>query len=188
MRKRNPFHPGRGDSGRAVSPAGVSWNLKTLLPVVSLRSTTGYLVKTLPGCKANELDITKLRNFPKLTPGVSNRLCAARRRLDQCFPRETSINGLLTLPVANFGSHATLLATHFSSTLTRLLRTHEPAISGIRTEMPLRKGRRIARVHDSFKRGMPIAQFGKCRDLKLAGCRLTRACFCSPRSKGRLRK
>ena len=72
---------------------------------------------------------------------------------------ESLSNGLLTLPVANFGSHATLFATNFSSTLTRLLRTHEPAISGLRTEMPLRKGRRIARVHDSFKRGMPIAQF-----------------------------
>jgi len=37
----------------------------------------------------------------------------------------------LALAVPNFGSHTALLATNFSPTLTRLLRSHEPVISGI---------------------------------------------------------
>ena len=32
-----------------MTPAGVKGNLRTLLPVVSLRSTAGYPLKTLPG-------------------------------------------------------------------------------------------------------------------------------------------
>ena len=39
----------------------------------------------------------------------------------------------LALAVPDFGSHTTFLATNLSSTLTRLLSTHEPIISGIRT-------------------------------------------------------
>ena len=44
----------------------------------------------------------------------------------------------LTMP--DLGSHTALLATNLSPTLTRLLRTHEPVISGIQTEISLGRG------------------------------------------------
>ena len=74
--------------------------------------------------------------------------------------RNTGANGpceRLTLTMSNSGAHSAFLATNLTSTFARLLRTHEPIISGIRTCMPLRKGRRIAIPGNSIKsRSLPF--------------------------------
>ncbi|HQX49454.1 MAG TPA: hypothetical protein PLR25_06080 [Planctomycetaceae bacterium] len=44
------------------------------------------------------------------------------------------------LAMANFGSHTAFLATNLSPTLTRLLRAHEPVVSGFQTEISFGRG------------------------------------------------
>lgn len=94
------------------------------------RNTTINTRIQLIKCDVKLTGICKLQHLKNRTIGNTVRIHTIR----QCQGRR------LALTVPDLGTHAALLATNFSPTLTRLLRSHEPVISEIQTEYRFGRG------------------------------------------------